>query len=231
MRDSDLTFSKYSQPAHACRRCPRLTQYRRTNHIKFPDWHNGAVGPTGAPSAKLLILGLAPGLKGANRTGGVFVGDSSGKFLFEALLRTGLASGHYDPHTPATISAPDIAITNCVACAPPGNAPTREEFAQCAPFVSRQIRQMKALTVILALGHHAHRECLRHFNKTPAQTSFGHHKLHDLSVPHKTIPGHATGRIALIDSYHCSRQNTQTGRLTPAMFDAMLDTVRIRLRA
>lgn len=229
MNDNNPPFNARSIPPRACRRCPRLADYRRDNRTKYPDWHNGAVGPTGGADAQLLIVGLAPGLKGANRTGSVFVGDASGKFLFEALLRTGLATGHYDPSDGSTICAPHIAITNCVACAPPANAPTRDEFAQCAPFLARQLRQMKNLKVILALGGHAHRECLRHFNRTPAQTSFGHHKLYDLDVPGKTIPNHSTGRIVLVDSYHCSRQNTQTKRLTPSMFEAMLKTVCARL--
>ncbi|MEL6506407.1 MAG: uracil-DNA glycosylase [Pseudomonadota bacterium] len=226
---SRKSFPNTATPPPGCRRCPRLAAYRAENKATAPSWFNGAVPPLGPATARLLILGLAPGRRGANRTGHVFHGDASGAFLFHGLLAAGLATGHYDGASPTALSLPDIAISNAVACAPPGNAPARTEFDQCARFLKAQMRAMKHLHIVLALGGQAHRAFMRLLGLTISAHPFGHGAQYNLAISGRHIPNHTSGKIRLINSYHCSRQNTQTGRLTPAMFAAILTSAKTQL--
>ncbi|MEL6233535.1 MAG: uracil-DNA glycosylase family protein [Pseudomonadota bacterium] len=167
----------------------------------------------GDPQARLLILGLAPGRGGANRTGIPFFGDASGHMLHGTLAKFGWTQDPFDPDAAAPPELRGAIITNAVRCAPPGNRPTASEIAACAPFLSTSLAQLKNLRVVLALGRVAHEACLRALNMRLSARPFAHGAVHDL------------GQRTLVDSYHCSRLNTNTGRLTQDMFDAVFDTI------
>ena len=194
-------------PGRDCPFCPRLVAYRRTNRGAQPDWHNAPVPPFGSLSARLLIVGLAPGLRGANRTGRPFTGDDAGDLLFAALAEFGFARGAYARRADDGLTPVDCRITNGVRCAPPQNRPTGAEVAACRAYLAAEIRAMPRLRVVLALGRVAHATALAAVGLTAARHPFAHGAQH-------ALPG---GRL-LIDSYHCSRYNTNTGRLTAAMF-------------
>ena len=211
--------SGLAEPQRDCALCPRLAAFRADHRTRFADWHNAPVPSFGPLSARLLIVGLAPGLRGANRTGRPFTGDYAGDLLYPTLGRFGFARGDYGAAPDDGLALVDCRITNAVRCVPPGNKPERAEFEACRPFLAAEIAAMPALRVILALGRGAHDQCLRGLGLAPlARRPFRHGAIHAI--------GH--GRI-LADSYHCSRYNTQTGRLTAAMFDAVLEGVRTRL--
>lgn len=207
-------------PAKGCRKCPRLVQYRQANRKTNPEWENSAIHPWGSPSAKLLILGLAPGLKGANRTGRVFTGDGAGNFLFEQLTIAGFVEGSYSDTGLDDLTPNSVAITNAVACVPPENKPTPEEQRNCLPFLTRQIRNMPELRAILCLGHLAHRACINALGLTQREYPFAHGHYHQANLK-PDAPN-----LAIFDSYHCSRYNTQTGRLTADMFITVLREVK-----
>ncbi len=194
-----------------CPLCPRLVDYRRANARAEPDWFNGPAPSFGDPRARLVIVGLAPGRTGANRTGRPFTGDYAGDLLYGTLKKLGLAEGEYraDPEDGFTLK--DAMITNAVRCAPPENKPTPAEIAQCRPFLAARLAAMPRLRVVLALGSIAHESVLRAHNLKPSQTKFAHGAESEL----------APGRT-LISSYHCSRYNTQTRRLTTEMFEAVM---------
>lgn len=194
-------------PGRDCPSCPRLADYRRTNRGAWPDWHNAPVPPFGPLSARLLIVGLAPGLRGANRTGRPFTGDDAGDLLFAALAEFGFARGAYARRADDGLTPIDCRITNGVRCAPPQNRPTGAEVAACRAYLAAEIRAMPRLRVVLALGRVAHATTLAAVGLTAARHSFAHGAQHALP-----------GDRLLIDSYHCSRYNTNTGRLTAAMF-------------
>jgi uracil-DNA glycosylase family 4 len=184
--------------------------YRAENAAAEPGWFNGPAPSFGDLNATLLIVGLAPGRTGANRTGRPFTGDFAGELLYGTLLHLGLASGTYqaDPNDGLTLRG--VMITNAVRCAPPQNKPTPDEIATCRPFLSARIAQMPKLTALLALGTIAWEQTLRALSERPsAHPRFGH------QVETRTVGG-----LRLVASYHCSRYNTQTGRLTEAMFRA-----------
>jgi len=164
----------------------------------------------GDPQAWLVIIGLAPGMKGANRTGRAFTGDASGALLFETLAQVGLSSGRYEARPDDTLRLNGAIILNAVKCLPPANKPLGSEIANCRPFLSAQLAELPNLSVIIALGKIAHEAVLRHFGLRLADHPFAHGAEHALP-----------GGIRLIDTYHPSRQNTNTGRLTPAMFEAV----------
>ena len=198
-----------SEPGPNCDLCPRLRNFILDNRQAFPDWHNAPVAtwfPSGGPgSAQLLIVGLAPGLRGANRTGIPFTGDYSGQLLFETLARHGMAEalppdGKGIPHLKNT------AITNAVRCVPPQNRPSATEINSCRPFLTAAIARMNRLGVIVTLGRISHDSTIRALGGNLSEHPFGH--------------GNRTriGNIAIIASYHCSRYNVNTGRLTPEMF-------------
>lgn len=195
-------------PPRDCPRCPRLVAFRDEWRAKAPDWWNAPVEGWGDPAAWLLIVGLAPGLRGANRTRRPFTGDASGAFLFPTLARFGLSEGSYAGHADDGLRLRGAFIANAAACVPPANRPTPEEVRNCRPFLEARIVSLPRLRVLIALGAIAHESTLRAFGLRPAAHRFAHGAQHALP-----------GGLTLIDSYHCSRQNTNTGRLTPAMFD------------
>jgi len=197
-----------------CQLCPRLADYRKQQKLRYPDYHNRPVQAIGKQDARLLIVGLAPGLHGANASGIPFTGDASGAMLFESLHKHAFA----DSDRQAVGIAPrllDCRITNAVKCLPPANRPSTEEIDTCSQFLRAEIASLKPDSVILSLGGIAHRSIVRSFALSLARKPFGH--LAEHSLP---------GNLKLIDSYHCSRYNTNTGRLTQSMFDAVF--IRIR---
>jgi uracil-DNA glycosylase family 4 len=193
-----------------CTLCPRLAAYREQNARAHPDWYNGAAPSFGDPQARLLIVGLAPGRTGANRTGRPFTGDYAGELLYGTLKKLRLAEGEYraDPNDGFTLLG--AMITNAVRCAPPENKPTPAEIATCRQFLLARIAALPRLKAILALGAIAHESVLRAHDLKPNGAKFGH-------GAETALPG---GRM-LVSSYHCSRYNTQTRRLTPEMFEAV----------
>jgi uracil-DNA glycosylase family 4 len=172
----------------------------------------------GSLESRLLIVGLAPGLKGANRTGRPFTGDFAGELLFATLLRFGFARGEYARSPDDSLELHDCRITNAVRCAPPENKPLPEEERNCRAFLVAEIASMPRLRIVLALGQIAHGTVLAALGMRKAQYPFAHGRMHDLE-----------NGLVLADSYHCSRYNTQTGVLTPAMFASVVDAVRARL--
>ena len=199
------------EPAKDCQRCPRLAAYRTENAALEPGWYNGPAPSFGDPHARLLIVGLAPGRSGANRTGRPFTGDFAGELLYGSLVKLGLAQGRYAARPDDGLELRGVMITNAVRCAPPQNKPTPQEAAQCLPFLRARIAALPRLQALLALGAIAHAAAVRAFDLKPARHPFGH----EAEV---RLPG---GRL-LIGSYHCSRYNTNTGKLTPAMFESAL---------
>ena len=198
-------------PAEAprdCAICPRLAAYREANASAEPSWFNGAAPSFGDPQARLLIVGLAPGRTGANRTGRPFTGDYAGDLLYGTLLKFGFAEGIYraDPEDGFTLK--DAMITNAVRCAPPENKPTPAEIANCRPFLAARMAALPRLRVLIALGSIAHESVLRAVGMKPPQAKFAHSARAELP-----------GGLALVSSYHCSRYNTQTKRLTTEMFE------------
>jgi uracil-DNA glycosylase len=200
-----------AEPGRDCPLCPRLLAYRLENRAENPGWWNGPAPSFGDPDARLLIVGLAPGRTGANRTGRPFTGDYAGDLLYGTLLALGLARGDYraDPQDGLALSG--VMITNAVRCAPPQNKPTPEEISQCRPHLNARIAALPKLRAFLALGAIAHDSILRAFAVKPSAARFAHGA--QTSLPE--------GRT-LVSSYHCSRYNTQTRRLTPEMFKAAL---------
>lgn len=194
-----------------CRLCPRLAEHLRALRAEHPDYHARPVPPFGDGQAGLLIVGLAPGRHGANRTGRPFTGDHAGVLLYRMLYKHGLAS------RPESVSADDdlrlrgCRITNAVKCLPPANRPLAAEVAACNRYLRRELNDMPPAGVLLALGGIAHQAVLRAFDLRPKDYPFGHGR-------HYRLPG----GLHLLDSYHLSRQNTNTGRLTPAMFEQVL---------
>ncbi|MGE4220458.1 MAG: uracil-DNA glycosylase [Alphaproteobacteria bacterium] len=205
-------------PAPDCPLCPRLVGFRNANRAAFPDFHNDPVPSFGPLSARVLVIGLAPGLKGANRTGRPFTGDYAGDLLYPTLLRFGFAEGRYGREAGDGLRLTDCRITNAVRCVPPENKPTGDEAATCRPFLAAEIAAMPHLAAMVALGAVAHRAALAALGLRQAPWPFAHGAMH-------ALPG---GRL-LADSYHCSRYNTNTGRLTPAMFESVFAAVRDRI--
>ncbi len=208
-------------PPHDCPRCPRLAAFHAANRITFPDFHNGPVASFGPLDARLLIVGLAPGLKGANRTGRPFTGDYAGDLLYPTLAAHGFAQGTYDARADDGLELVDCRITNAVRCVPPQNKPTGKEPANCRPFLSAEIAAMAAtdrLHTVLALGVVAHGAVLAALGLRQNHCKFTHGGRHKLP-----------GGLTLADSYHCSRYNTNTRRLTEAMFGAVFAGVRAGL--
>ena len=206
-------------PAPDCPLCPRLAAFRADNAAAYPDWHNAPVASFGTQDAALLIVGLAPGLRGANRTGRPFTGDWAGQLLYPTLLKFGLADGPYDERADDGLRLVDCRITNAVRCVPPQNKPTGAEAKACRPFLVSEIAGMPRLKGILALGTLAHDAVLTTLGEKRAAHRFGHGAVHRLA-----------GGLWLADSYHCSRYNTNTGRLTTEMFEAAVGAMAARLR-
>lgn len=210
-----------TEPGRDCPLCPRLVQFRQEARAAEPDWFNAPVPTFGETTARLLVVGLAPGLRGANRTGRPFTGDYAGDLLYATLLRTGFAEGAYERRPDDGLRLVGCAITNAVRCVPPQNKPTPAEIRTCRGFLEGLVLRMPDLRTIVALGRVAHESILRAFGMKLAAAPFGHGKRHALL--------RAGAAITLFDSYHCSRYNTNTGVLTEAMFHAVFDQARLDL--
>lgn len=206
-------------PASDCADCPRLAAFRASNRADYPEWSNAPVASFGESDARLLIVGLAPGLRGANRTGRPFTGDYAGDLLYRTLIEFGFASGTYDRRPDDGLKLVDSAIVNAVRCVPPQNKPTPAEIATCRRYLTQAISALPRLQVILALGRIAHESALRALNLSPGKFPFAHGARHAL----RPIG------FSLFDSYHCSRYNTNTGVLTEAMFREVFASIRPEL--
>ena len=197
------------EPPRDCPLCPRLVAYRAANAQAHPDWFNGPAPSWCDPDARLLVAGLSPGRVGANRTGRPFTGDGAGWILYETLIKSGFARGTYDPDGNDDLQLLDCMISNAVRCAPPGNKPETSEENTCRPFLTNRIAALPRLKVIITLGDVSRRNVLKALG---LKGSAG-------------IPGHGTefeaGPYVVLNSYHCSRLNTNTGRLTAEMFEAV----------
>jgi uracil-DNA glycosylase family 4 len=202
------------EPSKNCPYCPRLAEFRARNRETYPAYRNAPVPSFGSIDAKILIVGLAPGLHGANATGRPFTNDYAGDLLYPSLIKFGLATGEYDARADDGLTLKNCRITNAARCVPPENKPLPAELAACRQFLVSEIAAMKNLAVFLALGTVAHNALLVTLGLKQAAYKFAHGARHDL-------PGGQT----LFDSYHCSRYNTNTGRLTTAMFEAVVGNV------
>ena len=212
-------------PGRDCPLCPRLAAFRAQARLREPDWFNAPVPSLGEPArARLLVVGLAPGLRGANRTGRPFTGDFAGGLLYATLLRHGFASGTFAARIDDGLQLTGCMISNAVRCVPPQNKPLPIEINTCRPFLRATLEAIPALDAVVALGRVAHESVLRAFAVPLATAPFGHGASHGLE--------RADGRpVRLFDSYHCSRYNTNTGVLTETMFDAVFARVRSFLLA
>ena len=202
------------QPDADCRLCPRLAAFRDEQRTAHPDWYNRPVAAFGDPAARLLIAGLAPGLKGANRTGRPFTGDFAGDLLYATLGAYGYAQGTYDARPDDGLTLTDCLILNAVRCVPPENKPTTAEIRTCNAFFADEITDMKRLRCIIALGRIAHDAVLSARGLVRGRFAFAHNARHDIG-----------DGLWMVDSYHCSRYNTNTGRLTEDMFHQVFETV------
>ncbi len=201
-----------------CPLCPRLMAFREDLRRSEPDWFNSPVPSFGPGNARILVVGLAPGMKGANRTGRPFTGDYAGDLLYATLLKFGFAQGHYDRRPDDGFTLQDVRVANAVRCLPPENKPVGAEVKACNPFLQSEIAAMQNLQIILCLGGLAHGAVLTTLNLKKKDHPFGHGSCYALPV--KENDGRA---LTLLSSYHCSRYNTSTGRLTTEMFE---DVVR-----
>ena len=206
------------EPEANCNLCPRLKIFREEWRKLKPNWFNSPVNSFGSIDSKLLIVGLAPGLKGANKTGRPFTGDHAGKLLYPSLIKFKFANGRYLEKRNDSIELINCRITNSVRCVPPQNRPTLEERNYCRNFLKIEISKMNKLEIILALGHIAHTEVLKVFNKKISEFKFKHGKIYNLS-----------NSISLHSSYHCSRYNTLTKRLTENMFNNVLKEIKLKI--
>ena len=211
--------SPFQPPSRDCPRCPRLVGFRQDLRGQHPDWQNAPVPSFGTLDAPLLVVGLAPGLRGANRTGRPFTGDYAGELLYATLSKFGFAQGVYRADPNDGLHLVDCRIANAVRCLPPENKPLPAEFTNCRPFLQAELAVMPKVKVLLALGKGAHDQILRALTVRPAGNyPFIHNRLHKLPAG-----------LHLADSYHCSRYNTNTGRLTTEMFEDVFAKVRAAL--
>jgi uracil-DNA glycosylase family 4 len=202
------------KPGRDCPRCPRLVAFRAQWREREPGWFNAPVSSFGPPGARLLIVGLAPGLQGANRTGRPFTGDYAGDLLYGTLTEFGFARGQFDARVDDAIELVDARVTNAVRCVPPENKPTPAEILTCRAFLEATIAEMKNLRAIVALGRIAHDATVTALGARKSAVKFGHGARSEI------------GGLVLFDSYHCSRYNTNTGVLTPEMFRAVFAAAR-----
>ena len=200
------------EPSPDCPLCPRLAAFREGLRVEHPGWWNAPVPVWGDPGAWLGIVGLAPGKHGANRTGRPFTGDFAGVLLFETLIRYGLATGPYEARTDDALALTGAAVVNAVRCLPPENKPTPEEIRTCRPYLEAPIAALARVRVFVALGQIAHQSAVKALGGRLPKAKFGHGAEH-------VMPD---GRV-LIDSYHCSRYNQNTGKLTRPMFEAVFE--------
>ena len=211
-----MSFPEPALPPADCGLCPRLVAFRRDNGQRYPAFHNAPVPSFGPVEAPLLIVGLAPGLKGANQTGRPFTGDYAGDLLYATLETFGLARGRYDRRPDDGLELRRCRVTNAVRCVPPENKPTTDEIRTCQPFLKTEIEALPRLRAVLALGAIAHGSVLQALGFKKNAYRFAHGALHELETG---------GGLLLADSYHCSRYNTNTGRLTTAMFESVFESL------
>jgi uracil-DNA glycosylase family 4 len=207
------------KPGRNCPLCPRLKSFREDWRHREPDWFNAPVASFGPATARLLIVGLAPGLRGANRTGRPFTGDYAGDLLYDTLRRFGFADGRYEARPDDGLALVDTRITNAVRCVPPENKPTPAEIKTCRSFLEATIAEMANLRAIVTLGRISHESTTAALNHRRAAAPFGHGAVHDI------------GKLRIFASYHCSRYNTNTGVLTPKMFQDVFAAARAYLDA
>jgi uracil-DNA glycosylase len=208
-------------PGKNCALCPRLVKFRAANRKKFPDKFNAPVPAFGDDDPLLLIVGLAPGLKGANFSGRAFTGDASGDLLYPTLLKFGFAAGDFGRHADDGLKLVGARITNAVRCVPPENKPVPAEINACRPFMEREFASFRRLKAIVALGTIAHKGILKSLGLPLKDYKFRHGNTHALK-PRQ----HLKQPVTLIDSYHCSRYNVNTGRLTVDMFEDIFGIAR-----
>ena len=208
-------------PAPNCNLCPRLTAFRADNVAKFPDKFNAPVPAFGPLNAQLLVVGLAPGLKGANFTGRPFTGDYAGDLLYPTLIKFGFAAGTYGAHLDDGLIMHNCRITNAVRCVPPQNKPIGAEMNTCRPFLTARIEALPRLSTLICLGRVSHENTVKALGYKQSAFTFGHGARHYVEGPN--------GPLSLFDSYHCSRYNTNTGRLTEAMFHNVFRAARAHL--
>ncbi|MGH6681622.1 MAG: uracil-DNA glycosylase [Bradyrhizobium sp.] len=206
-----------NEPDRNCALCPRLAAFRAENRAKQPGWFNSPVPSFGDPAAHVLIVGLAPGLQGANRTGRPFTGDFAGDLLYATLLEYGFAKGSYRARPDDGLALVDCLISNAVRCVPPQNKPLPAEINNCRPFLAATIASLPRVRAIVALGRVAHESVVKAL------------KLRGSAVPFAHGAVHQAGHLRLYDSYHCSRYNTNTGVLTSDMFRKVFATVKAEL--
>jgi uracil-DNA glycosylase family 4 len=209
----DAALTDVSEAPYDCPLCPRLVAFRAEQRSVHPDWFNAPVPSFGDPAARLLIVGLAPGLRGANRTGRPFTGDFAGDLLYDTLAAFGFAAGTYRADPGDGLELKGCMITNAVRCVPPANKPAGSEVATCNRFLKARIASLPQLRAIVALGRISHDACLAALGLKARHYPFGH------------AAQHRAGTFQLFDSYHCSRLNTNTGRLTPVMFETVFAAV------
>lgn len=199
-----------TEPPHDCPLCPRLAAFRHELRAEYPTWWNAPVPTFGDPDAWLVIVGLAPGKHGANRTGRPFTGDHAGILLYATLAKFGLSEGTFDARPDDGLVLKGTMLVNAVRCLPPANKPTPEEIRTCRPFLEAPLEALPKARVFVALGQIAHQSAVKALGGRLPKAKFGHLAEH-------RMPG---GQV-LIDSYHCSRYNQNTGRLTAEMFEAV----------
>ncbi len=217
--DETSPADEATTPGRDCPLCPRLVAFRTGARAAEPLWFNAPVPTLGAPDARLMIVGLAPGLRGANRTGRPFTGDYAGMLLYETLIAEGFATGPYEQRPDDALALVDCAVTNSVRCVPPQNKPMPEEIKTCRRFLDATLARWTRLRAVVVLGRIAHEATVRACGGRLAAHPFAHGRRHELAAP--------GGRpIAVFDSYHCSRYNTNTGVLTPPMFGAVIAAAR-----
>ncbi len=202
------------EPNRNCALCPRLAAFRATNRAQKPDWFNAPVPSFGDRHGRVVIIGLAPGLQGANRTGRPFTGDYAGDLLYATLIEYGFAKGVYQARPDDGMTLVDCQIANAVRCVPPQNKPLPAEIANCRPFLISTIDNMPRLEAIVVLGRIAHETTVKALGLRASTVPFAHGAVY------------AAGRFRLYDSYHCSRYNTNTGVLTAEMFRSVFAKVR-----
>ncbi len=209
---------EYQAPSKECDKCPRLRSFILENREKFPDKFNGPVPSFGNLSAQLLIVGLAPGLKGANFSGRPFTGDYDGDLLYPTLDKFGLSTGTFKADPNDGLELVNTRITNAVRCVPPQNKPESSEINECLSFLTHEIQAMPNLKIILSLGLISHKAVLKSLGYRQSEKAFSHGALHTLD-----------NDLILANSYHCSRYNTNTGRLTTQMFEDVFQEIKKHL--
>src|SRR5437764_10231846 len=214
-----MTVTASGKPGHDCPLCPRLKAFRDDWRCREPNWFNAPVGCFGPAAARLLIVGLAPGLRGANRTGRPFTGDYAGDLLYDTLKSFGFALGNYAARADDGLALIDARITNAVRCVPPENKPEPVEIKTCRSFLRATIAEMANLRAIVTLGRISHASTIAALDRRPSAAPFGHGTAHEIGV------------LRVFVSYHCSRYNTSTGVLTSDMFQAVFAQVRAYLDA